>query len=112
MKNDQPNKAEERWRESVREQGCVLTGSPDAVIHHCVGRTAIHNKVDIGHWWILPLDPYVHSWIHEQGKLRKHLEKMMFELVLHEVISSRVATLSRVDLPPEEVIDAIFDYHR
>lgn len=108
MRNDQPNKAEERWRESVREQGCVLTGSPDAVIHHCVGRTAIHNKVDIGHWWILPLDPYVHSWIHEQGRLRKHLEKVLFQKVL---TSAHFSSRSNA-YPLPEVVEAIFDYHR
>ena len=105
LRNSQPNAEEKRWRESVREQGCVLTGSP-AVIHHCVGRTARHNKVDIGHWWVIPLDPREHSFIHAMGSHRKLYEKALFRLV--------IASAMRLEtpLPSPDVLDAIFDYHR
>lgn len=106
VKFDKPNKAEELWRESVRSLDCLLTGSP-AEIHHAVGRTAKHNKIEIGHHWIIPLSTECHRWIHQQGKLRKPLEKILFRQVL-----AQIQAHSECDLPSPEVIRAIFDYRR
>lgn len=30
-------------------------------IHHVVGRTGRHNKVDIGNWFVLPIHPHFHD---------------------------------------------------
>ena len=102
----QPNAAETRWRESVREMGSVLSGAP-AVIHHAAGRTARHNKVDIGHWWLIPLTDDEHKRLHggEYGKDRKEMEKHWFVHVLKHLAD-------HPDKPSGEVQDAIFGYHR
>jgi hypothetical protein len=106
MKNDKPNAAEERWREAVRELGSCVTGAP-ALIHHCVGRTAKHNKVEIGHWWILPLTEREHAWIHAHPN-RKETERQLFEQTLRDY----EAMHSEGPPVPDDVLQAIRDWHR
>jgi hypothetical protein len=75
-----------------------------------VGCTGKHNKVEIGHWWVIPLTDEEHKALHN-GVLnvngsRKDWEKFMF---------SRVCMLLMgkcKDFPSEEVICAIQDYHK
>ena len=76
-------------------------------IHHPVGVTAKHDKVHIGHWWIIPVDEQVHKDIHAGrfGKDRKTLEKSIFENILD-------ALKDHPDYPPQDAIDAIQAYHR
>lgn len=106
MKNDQPNAAQKQWRENVRELGSIVSGERPVHIHHCAGRTAKHNKVPIGHWWILPLTELEHKAIHMLADRKEH-EKELFSLLLR-----RMAVLSNEPLPSHEVVDAIMDYHR
>lgn len=65
----QPNAAQKRWRETVAGFGCVATHADPAhcQIHHVVGRTGKHNRVPIGHWFILPLHWRLHD-IHSDDK--------------------------------------------
>ena len=104
MKTDPPNAAEKRWREMVREQGCIL-GYPGPVeIHHVVGRTAKHQKIEIGHWWILPVSPLAHAMV---GGSRKQEQKDLFM----EVCGNHVQMYG--DLPvPAAALWAIWDWHR
>jgi len=105
MKTDKPNAAQTRWREAVRELGSVISGGP-AVIHHCVGRTAKHNKVQIGHWWILPLTDSEHKALHNGETFgresRKSFEKEMYVLLINYMLF----------VPPSEVNVSIASYHR
>jgi hypothetical protein len=87
--SSQPNAKQKQWREAVRELGSIISGGP-AVIHHPVGRTAKHNKVHIGHWWVLPLTDDEHKALHNgaldwllcetkfEGMSRKEFEKGAF----------------------------------
>ena len=112
-----PNSEQRRWREAVRGLGSILGPSRHAIeIHHCAGRTARHNKVDIGHWWILPLTSQEHGMLHgDMGRFeiealefnpvgRWDCEKFLF----HKVLMSLDGTLE----PPYEVIQAIMDYRK
>ena len=116
MHSNQPTAAQTRWRESVRELGSVISGGP-AVIHHCVGRTAKHDKVHIGHCWILPLTDSEHKALHSghldwllcetewEGMSRKFFEKHAFKF----------SVVDRLDVPDEYTFDvnhAIQGYHR
>lgn len=113
MKPDQPTAAQKRWREDVRKLGSVLSGLP-AVIHHPAGRTAKHNKVHIGHWWVIPLTDEEHKALHRGEKIwkekypeaqtRREFEKAAFADVL-ENWPDRV-------FPPPDAERAIMDYHR
>ena len=111
-----PNAAQKRWMEAVRAQGSIISGGP-AVIHHVVGRTAKHNKVAIGHWWILPLTDDEHKLLHSDkaafdlqwlcaDQNRWFVEKEMFQLVMDKLHPESI------EMVPEDVYDAIWGYHR
>lgn len=109
----QPTAAQKRWQSAIAQTGCYVTGG-EACIHHCVGSTARHNKVDIGHWFVIPLSYEAHQGKHgihgdrklfnpKLGERRLEIEKSIF----FEVIS---------DLPDYWIDDrvwwAIREYHR
>jgi len=106
MKVSAPSATQLRWREAVRELGCLITGMP-AEIHHCVGRTGSHNKIHIGHWWILPLSTEQHRG---PGGIHSHPERKLREKELFERVLLRLNDFD--DRPDEEVIEAIRDYRR
>lgn len=64
---NQPNAEEKRWREDVRQVGCIACNASVHMviieIHHVAGRSAKFDKVSIGHWWILPLCTKCHQLI-------------------------------------------------
>lgn len=108
MKFDQPNAEQKRWRESVRALGSILSGLHPVEIHHCAGRTASHNKVHVGHWWIIPLTSEEHArYVPEWGKRRKFMEKTLFGAVCR-TIEKRGGVLPF----GEDVRQAIEDYSR
>jgi hypothetical protein len=112
-----PNAEQKEWRELVRASGSIVRDftAPKIEIHHPAGRTAKHNKIQIGHWWILPLTPRQHSLIDsdksefEMQALdfvpggRWDCEKYLFRELLRKVGSDHV---------PWEVYAAIMDYRR
>jgi len=112
-KGNAPTAAQKRWREAVRDLGSIISGGP-AVIHHAVGATGKHNKVEIGHWWLIPLTNDEHLALHGgnldwllcetrwEGMSRKELERFWFSRV---VMDADIC-------PPTEVLEAIMDYHR
>lgn len=108
MNNDAPNAAEKRWRERVRAMGSALSYRGPCEVHHCAGRTAMHNKVDIGHWFIVALTPDEHLDVPSWGRHRKTIEKRLFKETVR-----RYRRLHGEDgLPPAEVLAAIEDYRR
>jgi hypothetical protein len=116
-KGNAPTAAQKRWREAVRELGSVISGDP-AVIHHPIGTTGKHNKIDIGHEWIIPLTDEEHKALHRgediwstmalysQCKTRKEFEKAAFDVILNASIMFDCET---PDWPER---NAIADYHR
>ncbi len=107
MRSGHPrNASEQRWLEAVAGMRSIIPGLA-GVIRHCVGETAKHNTVSIGHWWIIALTPEEHAALHA-GDLgsRKELEKLYFRETLDR------ARAANLDLPPTEVIEAIASYHR
>ncbi len=67
----QPNAAEKRWLKSISEfieneglgilYGIEFEGRSDFQLHHVVGRTAKHNKIEIGHWFVIPVPWELHD---------------------------------------------------
>ena len=101
-KGNAPTAQQKRWLQAVAEL------SPGMQIHHPVGATAkIKGVGNIGHWWLVPVDEISHRDIHAGifGKDRKVLEKRIFEANLAELKDF-------ADCPPQEVIDAIRNYHK
>lgn len=105
-----------RWMAWVGQRPCINCVAP-ANVHHCAGATARHNKVAIGDWWLLPLCPECHQGddgIHHSRRRffgsavsRKTTEKMMFERLMDWARADSAC----VDMPSQQVIDAIEDYH-
>ena len=108
-----PNAAQKRWREYVRSLGSIISGD-DAVIHHACGRTGKHNKVDIGHWWVIPLTNDEHLALHAGETFghdsRKEFEKDAFSDVVVKLKFRRDIKLT--DFPEWSVEQAIAGYHR
>lgn len=105
-KGNAPTAQQKRWRELVRRLGSILTGD-DAVIHHCVGVTRKHNKVHIGHWWIIPLTNEQHLALHAGETFgfdsRKEFEKDAFTQVCQRLFPE--------DYISGEVFETIMAYH-
>lgn len=50
------NAEEKRFHALTKESDCIVCGSSaPSIVHHCMGATYKHNKVLIGHWFVLPL---------------------------------------------------------
>lgn len=116
MKSQSPNKEQLAFREDVRGLGSIISGGP-AVIHHVVGRTAKHEKVAIGHWWILPLTDEEHKLLHSD---LAEFERIAFGFPLVGRWDSQKILFKRVlekfyaqeDAIPWEVYSAIMGYQR
>ena len=101
-KNNAPNAAQKAFRENLRDL------YPGSEIHHCVGSTGKHNKVEIGHWWILAIPEKTHKKLHsgEYGKNRKLREKTEFR----EQMDVYFNAYFRMPVP-DEVLEAIEGFH-
>ena len=65
-----PNAAQVQWMkdiaEFIQDNGLDILypgyeGRTDFQLHHVLGRSAKHNKVAIGHWFILPVPKNLHD---------------------------------------------------
>ena len=102
MMGAQPNAAQKRWRESVRDLGM------GQVIHHAIGRTIKKKGVgNLGHWFLVPLaNDEMHWAVHnDMGKDRKPYEKARFARVCERYQDIH----GELPLPPG-VYDAIMEY--
>jgi hypothetical protein len=51
-----PNANEKRFMAYTKECACICCGNPGpSIVHHCEGATFKHNKVLVGHWFVIPL---------------------------------------------------------
>ena len=99
-KGNAPNKAQKDFRENLRSL------YPGSEIHHPVGTTGKHNKIHIGHWWILAISLGEHNMAHAMGKARKSYEKEVFQSQM------RMYFNRYFQMPvPDAVLEAIQDYH-
>lgn len=114
----QPNQVQKDWRELLRDRGSVISGlyEPEPIrAHHVAGRTAMHDGVHIGHWFLLPLTDTEHKLLHASPSTFEMLalgfnpagrwdcEKFLFFRLIRE--------LEGFCTPPDDVLKAIGDYH-
>jgi hypothetical protein len=110
MKVDPPSAEQKKWREDVRLLGSIVSVK-NAVIHHMYGRTARFNKIDIGHWAILPLSPEEHVQFHAGKKSFESLNGSQKELF--RTVCGLYRRRYDRDLPfDENVYEAIMEYRR
>ena len=109
-----PTARQRRFHDWIKRQPCVATNEHGPELHHCVGSTAKHNKIEIGQWWCIGLSSEAHRGrhgIHYDGTLltlhetRKEVEKRLFEKTAVQYAAEGNESL------PHEVLDAIRDYH-
>ena len=82
-------------------------------LHHVTGRASKHNKVPIGHWFVIPVPFDLHNVmsdnINNVTKIRKNFVKefgsqcSIFDRMVAGMKASGYAT------PPDEVFEAIMD---
>jgi hypothetical protein len=113
-----PTAKQQRWQDWQRSRGCHACGQW-ASIHHCVGRTAKHQKVHIGQWFTIPLCYDCHQapgGIHHGGQRleqcgyagrRIDVEKQIFAETVEAARHSGVR-----DVPPDDIVDLIATYSR
>lgn len=112
--SSQPNAAERRWLEAVVDYGpaALDLSCQKMEVHHVAGRSAKHNKVDIGHWWILYLPKTLHDLAGTPA-----FDQQIFGFTFggrwdaEKLLFRRVASDLR-ELIPDEVYQAIMDYRR
>ena len=113
----QPNAEEKRWLSSVvelaQEKGCIATGNFPFEIHHVLGRTARHNKVDVGHWFIIPVWFDLHHIDTGNPDNVTHYPKRFTAKygLQTALFAQMVETLENrgYKIPPAEVLEAIAD---
>jgi len=121
MAMKQANSAQKKWMDDITEWSICNLGllyGPEydgAVIqrHHVLGRSAKHNKVAIGHWFILPVPYELHDTneTHEYHVGHcKHAftdkfgsQRSLFDIMCTDMI------LRGYNTPPLEVYQSIMD---
>lgn len=82
-------------------------------LHHVLGRSAKHNKVPIGHWFVIPVPFELHNVMSNHPDNVTHFkhrftdrfgdQRYLFNAMLGDMAMYEYA------LPPDDVIDAIMD---
>ncbi len=95
-------KAFHRW---VKEQCCVWCGSDSgSIVDHVVGAKTGHNKVHIGHWFVLPnCECCDHKKTIEGKKLGDYADKWHKLMICYENEMDN-------DELPMDVVDSIMDW--
>lgn len=106
-----PNNAEKKFMAWCKQRPCIISGAWGVVVHHCEGATFKHNKVLIGHWFVIPLclewdDVVTHGSRKRLRELSGHPQSYYWKLAHDDYM--RETGLSA----PQEVIDAIEDWDR
>lgn len=114
-----PTAAQKKWWDWLARQGCYL-GMGEACIHHCAGATAKQDKIDIGHWFVVPLSYLAHQGPHGihgdralfdghgLGESRKEIEKAIFSRLVAHYAHQHDGALPM----PADVYDAIMRFTR
>lgn len=138
-KNNHPATAEQkRFRELLREQGSILTGSNSSKIeiHHPIGESAqVKGVGNIGHWFLNTLSQQEHQWIggdierFKRAMSAARFTTLQFNRVNWDIKSASALELSKalflMELSrlivnghameitvPGDVLAAIMGYHR
>lgn len=106
-----PNADEKKFQAWTKQQPCITCGCPGpSIVHHCEGATFKHNKMLIGHWFVIPVCPECDDVVTTGG--RKQFREqfgLQGDLWRRNVYgSAREAGL----IPPYEVTASIYDWSR
>jgi hypothetical protein len=111
---------QERWMTAIADyantyQPVIRGGNPKAFqLHHVCGRSYIHNKTPIGHWFILPLPVELHDVNYSDNPLNVTFWPKNFTMkfgMQREIFDQMVKEMEKreYEVPPAEVLQAIAD---
>ena len=113
-----PNADEKRFIKWTKEQDCICCAAPGpSIVHHCEGSTFKHNKVLVGHWFVIPLCVNCDRIV-TQGSRRKLTDQFGPQSTLWQwhslrILRGRDFMMNGPEfLPPAEVTEAILDWGR
>lgn len=99
------NAEEKKFHAITKLSDCIVCGAEKpSIVHHCEGATFKHNKVLVGHWFVLPLCQGCDDVI-TYGSRRSFRERFgaQSDFWLKHVDNTGV-------VPPEDVYNAIVDW--
>ena len=118
----QTNAAQKRWMADIAEfiggvgLGVLFPGYEsrnDMQLHHVLGRSAKHNKIAIGHWFILPVPVELHDVASNHTyNVTHHKRFFTLHYGMQSALFAELVEMMREDayeLPPIEVLTAIDD---
>ena len=117
-----PNVKQKQWMSDIAEYinmiglGVLYHGYEERIdyqLHHVKGRSAKHNKIEIGHWYIIPVPVELHD-VHSNNPFNVTHHKKLFNerygpegdifLDLVEMMAE-----DKYEIPPPDVLGAIRD---
>lgn len=119
----QANAAQKQWMKDIAEfvqqtslgglYGAEFEGRTDFQLHHVLGRSARHNKVDIGHWFIIPVPVELHDVNSNHPDNVTHFKKNFVKRFgqqcgIYQILHSCMAHWG-YNTPSMTVYDAIMD---
>jgi len=123
MANKPANAAQKKWMADIASfievnglhvlYGAEYLARTDFQLHHVLGRSAKHNKIAIGHWFIIPVPFELHD-INEKNDLNvsyfKHNFTDKFGLQ-SEIFSTMIRYMKDLPfkIPSDEVYNSIMD---
>lgn len=124
LRMKQANAAQKRWMKQIADfieqeslgilYGSEFEGRKDFQLHHVLGRSAKHNKVPIGHWFIIPVPVELHDVHSNHPDNVTHFKKNFAKRfgrqsqIFHDMVSH--ITWHETEIPvQEDVYNAIMD---
>ena len=115
------NANQKRWLQWVGSQPCMVTGEYQIQVHHIWGRTTRSNKINIGHWAIIPLAIRFHdvnsnspfNITHHRKRFEIEFgatEKQLWQKLFIKSLSDERLKVN--DRPPISVTTEIMNYRR
>lgn len=128
--------SQKRLHQAIRDMGCILPGAHEFgangwQMHHIYGSKAKHNKVNIGEYAVLLLPWELHdvhsnhelNVTHHKNAFEEHYgmqkelcvwqyDKLFVNYVFATIGRGAPPKFSTDDMPSEEVLMAIMDYHK
>jgi len=119
----QANAKQKKWMNDIAEftndvgLGCLygpeFERRTDFQLHHVLGRSAKHNKVEIGHWFIIPVPFELHDVSSNHPENVTHRKKAFVkrfgsQISIFQILYSGVAQWG-YDVPSMDIYSAIMD---
>lgn len=104
------NAREKRFHNFTAERDCITCGNDGpSIVHHCEGSAFKHNKVLIGHFFVIPLCYNCDTIITYEGK-KVFREKFgpQSQLWLKHALNEDLPLISH---PPKEIEESILDWN-